>query len=120
MKRYEHEAKHTQSPYLYITHHSVLVISSQFLNVMIDELFVYVLMYRSCIYSSTFKVVPNGSSIHHSLGFKWHPFEGYIYTYIYIPWMSKTKQKMVFRMIQIKDSLPTNGQSLVFGLTEYT
>ena len=38
--------------------------------------FMYIYIY---IYTSTFKGVPNGSqrvSIHHPLGFNWHPFEG--------------------------------------------
>ena len=33
-----------------------------------------------------------------------------------IPWKSTTKQRMVFRMIQIKGFPTSNGQSLVFGL----
>jgi len=36
-------------------------------------------------YSSTFKGVPNGSSrvsIHHPLGFNWHPFEGAGYNHL--------------------------------------
>ena len=30
--------------------------------------------------------------------------------YIYIPWESKTKQRMVFRMIHVKDSLLPMGK----------
>ena len=35
---------------------------------------------------------------------------GVEYIYIYIPWKSKTKQRMVFRMIHIKDSLLPMGK----------
>ena len=41
----------------------------------------------------------------------WQRLPGYIYcTYIYIPWKSKTKQRMVFRMIHVKDSLLLLGK----------
>ena len=36
------------------------------------------------------------------------------------PWKSKTKQRMVFRMIHRKGFPTTNGQSLVFGLPRQT
>ena len=39
----------------------------------------------------------------------------YIYIYIYRPWKSKIKQRMVFRMIHVKDSLLPMGKiSLVY------
>ena len=34
------------------------------------------------------------------------------YIYIYTPWKSKTKQRMVFRMIHVKDYIPTKGQAV--------
>ncbi len=33
-----------------------------------------------------------------------------------LPWKSKTKQRMVFRILHVKDSLLPIGKSLVFGL----
>ena len=54
--------------------------------------------------------------------FNYGDFEGFflVSIVIFTPWKSKTKQRMVFRMIhgaRIPD--PTNGQSLVFGLPGY-
>ena len=47
---------------------------------------IHILLFGRSMHTSTFKGVPNGSSgvsIHHPLGFNWHPFEGAgIYIYI--------------------------------------
>ena len=39
----------------------------------------------------------------------WNHHLVYVYKYIYIPWKSKTKQRMVFGMIHVKDSLLPKG-----------